>query len=108
MIRRIAFLFCALLFSAVTAEVAQAQYPYGGDIATWNGWGGGYGWGYGYLGTRVGFVPQPPYYSIHPPVYYSSQIIRRPYGYSPFAYPATYPQFNTQMIEARSSVNSDP
>ena len=108
MIRRIAFLFCALLFSAFTAEMAQAQYPYGGDIATWNGWGGGYGYGYGYLGTRVGFVPQPPYYSIHPPVYYSAQIIRRPYGYSPFAWPATYPAFNTQMIEARSSMSSEP
>lgn len=109
MIRRIAFLLCALLISAVSVNEARAQFPYGGDLAAWNGWGGyGYGYGWGYLGTRVGFVPQPPYYAIHPPVYYSAQIIRRPYGYSPYAWPANYPSFNTQMIDAQSSAGSEP
>jgi hypothetical protein len=28
----------------------------------------------------------PPYFAIHPPVYYS-YVVRRPYGYSPFPYP---------------------
>ncbi len=106
MFRRTALLFSVLLLAAVSANVAQAQFPYGygGDIATWNGWGTGWG----YLGTRVGFMPQPPYYAIHPPVYYSAQIIRRPYGYSPYAWPANYPSFNTQVIESRASANADP
>lgn len=109
MIRRIALSFCLLFLTAASANVAHAQFPYGGDLAAWNGWGGyGAGYGWGYLGTRVGFVPQPPYYAIHPPVYYSAQIIRRPYGYSPYAWPATYPPFNTQVIESRASMNADP
>jgi hypothetical protein len=31
---------------------------------------------------------EPPYFALHPPVYYSEQIVRRPYGISPFAAPA--------------------
>jgi hypothetical protein len=109
MIRRFALLCSMLLLTIVSANVAQAQFPYGGDLAAWNGWGGyGAGYGWGYLGTRVGFVPQPPYYAIHPPVYYSAQIIRRPYGYSPYAWPATYPPFNQQMIESRAAATADP
>ena len=106
MIRRLALLCSVLLLSIVSANVAQAQYPYGGDIAAWNGWGTYGGWGY--LGTRVGFVPNPPYYAIHPPVYYSAQIIRRPYGYSPYAWPANYPSFSTQEVESRASATADP
>jgi hypothetical protein len=108
MIRRVALTLVVLLFTAFAAEQASAQYPYGGDVAAWNGWGCGYGSGWGYLGTRVGFVPNPPYYAIHPPVYYSAQIIRRPYGYSPYAWPATYPPFSTVAIESQSSMQSDP
>jgi hypothetical protein len=109
MIRNTVLLLTVLLFSTAAAGVAEAQYPYGGDLATWNGWGGyGYGGGWGYLGTRVGFVPQPPYYAIHPPVYYSAQIIRRPYGTSPFAWPSTYPPFTTIAVESQSMVRSDP
>jgi hypothetical protein len=107
MIRRAALLVGLILCGLFTANVAQAQYPYGGDLAAWNGWGG-YGHGWGYLGTRVGFVPQPPYYAIHPPVYYSAQIIRRPYGTSPYAWPATYPPFTTVAIESQESVTADP
>jgi hypothetical protein len=33
-----------------------------------------------------GFIPIPPYFALHPPVYYSAPIPRT-YGYSPFAYP---------------------
>ncbi len=34
---------------------------------------------------RIGLIPIPPYFALHPPVYYSYPI-PRPYGYSPFAY----------------------
>ncbi len=105
MIRRLAFLFSVVILTVLTSNIAQAQYPYGSDLAAWNGWGGQ---GYGYLGTRVGYAPLPPYFAIHPPVYYSAKIIRRPYGASPFAWPSTYPPFTTTEIESRSVSNSDP
>jgi hypothetical protein len=35
-------------------------------------------------------IPVPPYYALHPPVYYSYPV-PRPYGYSPFAYPGSVP-----------------
>lgn len=43
--------------------------------------------GFGYSGSLygLGYIPVPPYFAIHPPVYYSHQIAR-PYGHSPFAY----------------------
>jgi hypothetical protein len=34
-----------------------------------------------------GLVPTPPYFALHPPVYYS-YAVPRPYGYSPYAYPS--------------------
>lgn len=33
-------------------------------------------------------VPVPPYFALHPPVYYSAPVPRT-YGYSPYAYPPT-------------------
>jgi len=109
MIRTLTFVFSLLVLSAASANVAQAQFPYGGDLAAWNGWGGyGYGNGWGYLGTRVGYVPQPPYFAIHPPVYYSEQIIRRPYGTSPFAWPSTYPSYSNVPLASQSTAQSDP
>lgn len=42
--------------------------------------------GYGYSGSLygLGYVPVPPYFAIHPPVYYGDRYAR-PYGVSPFA-----------------------
>jgi len=53
---------------------AQAGFPY---IA---------GYGGEVLQYTLGRVPVPPYFSLHPPVYYSYPV-PRPYGYSPFPYP---------------------
>lgn len=36
----------------------------------------------------LGQVPTPPYFALHPPVYYSVPVPRT-YGYSPYAYPAS-------------------
>jgi len=46
---------------------------------------------YGYSGSLYGLgrLPVPPYYAIHPPVYYSLPQAR-PYGHSPFAYSGDY------------------
>ena len=47
------------------------------------------GWmGYVHSPYAMGQIPVPPYFSIHPPVYYSAPVPRS-YGYSPYAYPGT-------------------
>lgn len=49
----------------------------------------GFGWGY-MSPYSLGQVPVPPYFALHPPVYYSAPVPRT-YGYSPFAYPGHTP-----------------
>ncbi|MBW3595684.1 MAG: hypothetical protein KY475_00250 [Planctomycetes bacterium] len=43
---------------------------------------------FGASGTMygLGLVPVPPYFALHPPVYYNCPVPRS-YGYSPYAYP---------------------
>lgn len=75
-----------LLVSA--AEPVQAQGYVGSGIGC--GFGAvGYG-SFGQLGSpyALGRIPVPPYFALHPPVYYS-QPVARTYGYSPFAYPGS-------------------
>jgi hypothetical protein len=83
----IKWLLAAALAAILLPAAAQAQYPFGGY-----GYGGYGGWGqmnYG-QGYYVGSGRVPPYFALHPPVYYSHEIIRRPMGVSPFAYPSWY------------------
>ena len=51
--------------------------------------GGGFGYGgYGYYNYGIRpYVPAPPYFALHPPVYYGARYTR-PYGDSPFAAPS--------------------
>ena len=88
--RLLSVTFVWLCFAAA-APALRAQdggYGFGG----WSGFGGNPGWwnqpAFGVAGSLYGsgYVPVPPYFSIHPPVYYSSRIIYRPMGDSPFAY----------------------
>ena len=56
-------------------------------------WQGSYFSFYRGLGPNVyssGQLPVPPYFSIHPPVYYGLHMVRH-YGYSPFTCPCTPP-----------------
>src|SRR5262245_46340757 len=57
-------------------------------------YGGGFPWfGYGNNGPAayaLGNIPTPPYFALHPPVYYSHPMAY-PYGRSPFAYPVNTP-----------------
>ncbi len=71
----------AAFFWAVSGPSAQA----GGCGGTFSGIPAIYG--YGFSGTLYGLgrIPVPPYFALHPPVYYSEQVAR-PYGLSPFAY----------------------
>ncbi len=59
--------------------VSQAQFG-----------GGGYGSYRGFPYYNIYGMDSVPYYSLHPPVYYSYPV-PRPYGYSPFAYPPGTP-----------------
>jgi hypothetical protein len=79
-----------LLLIASTSTPVQAQVPAGcGNI---NYWLGGGAFGGDHLGRyfsspyAMGRIPTPPYFALHPPVYYSRPVPRT-YGYSPFAYP---------------------
>jgi hypothetical protein len=82
--------------SASTSEV-QAQFGgrngLGGRGNRLNRFGGGYLGGTGgstlFDLYRTDQIPVPPYYSLHPPVYYNGIDYQR-YGTSPFAYPYTW------------------
>lgn len=72
---------CLLSLAVLTlASSAMAQSP-------WYGSYGGWDWGLSAGAYNQSIINQrtPPYYALHPPVYYSGEIIRRPYGTSPFA-----------------------
>ena len=72
---------------------AQAQWPGYGVC----GYGG---YGYGCNFASGGYVFPPPFYAVHPPVYYSPMITARPYGSSPFAWPAWYQPQPTTIVAA--------
>jgi hypothetical protein len=78
MIRKLCLAVVALFLLAPAS--ADAFWPYLG----YGGYGP-YGWGYG---NTTQFRPAPPYFALHPPVYYSPHITARHYGASPFAWPA--------------------
>ena len=85
MIRRVLI---AVALLAVLAMNNPAQAQWGCGL-------GGYGMNYYGYGMPVGWYTgvqgrMPPYFALHPPVYYSGQIIRIPYGASPFACPPAY------------------
>ena len=69
-------------------SAAAGAYP----VAVGYGGGGNCFFGDGGFSNlyNQGFVPVPPYFALHPPVYYSAPVPRS-YGYSPFAYPGTVP-----------------
>ena len=78
--------------------------------AHWGNWG--YGTNYYGYGLAAGWYTGvndrvPPYFALHPPVYYSGEIVRVPYGASPFAQPwgtpgrsVATPAAATEMIPA--------
>ncbi|MFO1062974.1 MAG: hypothetical protein U0892_03760 [Pirellulales bacterium] len=85
------FSFVAAALLACSAASVQAQDCGGLGYAALYGFGGvgGFG-GYGMRST----VPTPPYFALHPPVYYGARYTR-PYGTSPFAaFPQMQPNPN--------------
>ena len=90
---RIMVLSAAALFVGVamesTASADGFATPSAGLGAYYAGGFPAYGFG-GYFSSPYAMdrIPTPPYFAIHPPVYYSAPFPRT-YGYSPFAYPGT-------------------
>ena len=101
----IKWLLAAALAAILLPAAAQAQYPYGGY-----GYGGYGGWGQRATdkGIYAGSGRVPPYFALHPPVYYSHEIVRRPMGASPFAYPSWYAAPSGQAAAADSYVPRSP
>ena len=53
----------------------------------WYGhYGGWFNNPFGHYAYRIGNVPTPPYFAIHPPVYYGKRV-GMPYGNSPYTRP---------------------
>src|SRR3712207_703087 len=76
-----------LVLSVVAAGVSFARTSDAFDGPWWGGWNmNGFGCGYGASLYNAGKIPVPPYYAIHPPVYYGHRV-RQTYGDSPYAQP---------------------
>jgi hypothetical protein len=54
----------------------------------------------------LGQIPVPPYFALHPPVYYSLSVPRT-YGYSPFAYPGSMETPEVEM-EVKAALIENP
>lgn len=100
---RISVLAVAMLVGLAIAAVPSAEACWGNGYFG-SGFGYGYGGGFGIAyGARPNYVPTPPYFALHPPVYYSYQIQRRSYGSSPFAYPGFYAPAASAGVSATSA-----
>lgn len=76
------FIAGALLLAFAGGMLSSANasdYWYGHDA----GW---YQYPFGHYAYRLGNIPTPPYYAIHPPVYYGKRV-GMPYGNSPYTRP---------------------
>jgi hypothetical protein len=79
---------------------------YGGGFLGGGGFGFGspYAYGNGWWPYTLGHVPVPPYYSLHPPVYYSHPVPRT-YGYSPYPYPGSVRTPEIEIAAAAEILN---
>jgi hypothetical protein len=77
-----------------TANAQQDGYRFGVGLnyAGFDDCGGfGHGFQRNFFGIPIAPTPRidaPPFFALYPPVYYSQDIVARPYGVSPFAAPA--------------------
>ncbi len=80
--RSLLALLAALAMVGYFSETASAQSvaPQSTQGFPYPGWIGYYASPY-----SLGQIPVPPYFALHPPVYYSAPVPRS-YGYSPYAY----------------------
>ena len=85
---------------SASAQVAYSPWGHGGYGSQW--------FGFFERPYASGRIPTPPYFAIHPPVYYS-YAVPRSYGYSPFAYPGSVrtPEIVDQSIK-KAAVITNP
>lgn len=90
------FVVPAVALALCLSQSATAQvdgYRFGVGLG-YSGYDGGCGYGQfnrNFFGLPIAPTPridQPPFFAMYPPVYYSKDIIARPYGVSPFAAPS--------------------
>lgn len=106
MIRTQLLALAALALMAGSPAVVSAQYPWG-CFGSGYGYAGGLNFGSSYTyGTS--FVAPPPFYALFPPVYYSGEIVRRPYGSSPFAYPSWFERGSYAAASAPVAAAAQP
>ncbi len=76
----------SLVFSVVILSLSSLTMSSARAFDGCNGLGMAYLYGYGAnnVGRMHSYVPSPPYFALHPPVYYGERYTR-PYGLSPFA-----------------------
>ena len=89
-VRRFLIVGSLVLALGNVSNSASAQDVWG---MGWGGWGGYWNQPiYGGVGSVYGsgYLPVPPYFAVHPPVYYGSRVYRS-YGDSPYAYPPSRP-----------------
>ncbi len=80
-VARIALVAAVAAGAALVAETASAQDVQVRHYMSDYGMGS---WERPYASSRI---PTPPYFALHPPVYYSYPVPRT-YGYTPWAYPS--------------------
>lgn len=56
---------------------------------------------------RSSHIPVPPYFSLHPPVYYSAPVARS-YGYSPFPYPGDVRTPEASLAVVKPAIIDNP
>ncbi|MCA9213802.1 MAG: hypothetical protein KDB27_12095 [Planctomycetales bacterium] len=97
LVRTLSLFAIAMAAVCISAQSASAQNPYCSGGFPWNNC-----FSSPYASSRI---PTPPYFAIHPPVYYSVPVPRT-YGYSPYAYPGT---MQTPEIEvAKAAMIENP
>ena len=78
-----------ILLSSLVVWLVFATVP--SVTRAYDGWAGSLGDvpAFGYSGSLygLGYLPVPPYFAVHPPVYYGERYYRT-YGESPYARPA--------------------
>jgi hypothetical protein len=96
MMKKLVLIVAAVAAVCVFQETAKADIGCGGC----GGWGGFAPWYTGYSREYI------PYYSMHPPVYYSYPVPRA-YGWSPWAYPpgTMTPEILGEMTGPKEIIN---
>ena len=110
----IVLVFAVLIIGLGWSDSAKADHPLG-DFGHYplNGMTNGMhmgsqvilGWGHPLeMPYAMKRIPTPPYFALHPPVYYSYPVPRT-YGWSPFAYPGTFKTPSVALSDPREMIN---